>query len=57
LLPTRLRPPAPGRRRSVESLFAPFVVVGTFDDTQNNGKSQWVQNSSDDRRIETSSVW
>ena len=37
LLPTRLRPPAPGSRRNVESLLAPLVVVGTFDDTQNNG--------------------
>ena len=37
LLPTRLRPPAPGSRRSVESLLTPLVVVGTFDDTQNSG--------------------
>ncbi len=37
LLPTRLRPPAPGRRRNVESLLAPLVVVGTFDETQNSG--------------------
>ena len=37
LLPTRVRPPAPGRRRSVESLLAPLLVAGTFDDTQNKG--------------------
>jgi hypothetical protein len=41
----------------VASLLAPGVVAGTSDDTQNNGKSQCEQNSSDERRIETSWVW
>src|ERR671911_293454 len=37
LLPTRWRPPTPGKRRSVASLLVPGRVVGMPEDTQNRG--------------------
>ena len=56
-VPIIRRPPAPGSRRRVVSLLALTVSAGTAVGAQKSGKSQWVQNSSEARRIDGECLW